>query len=237
CANLALAWLDVAGLMRGTICSLQLVGAMAPFLACSSIVAAERRFPDGRGQLMPANKYGPVSACFFITVVWLEGLLHLAWPSRDLSHLPKRYRAVLFLDVFAIADDAIKGVESKTPKEVPVATPLLREDSAAISPEEAAAELLALVISNPHLTRLATYQRVSFAFAELERLKRQLVVWRKALNGEARRRAEQRGDPGGDRDALELSAAQRVLVASAAYFYDLEERQFAWGSVTRASSC
>ncbi|CAE8617692.1 unnamed protein product, partial [Polarella glacialis] len=85
--------------------------------------------------------------------------------------------------------------------------------------------------------------------AELERLKRQLVVWRKALNGEARRRAEQRGD----RDALELLEPDnrswmelslteqaeapfakyllgpfRQSGQSAAYFYDLEERQFVW---------
>ncbi|CAK9062111.1 unnamed protein product [Durusdinium trenchii] len=183
--NLALAWLDVAGLKRKTTTLLEFIGAVPPFLTCFCMAWAPHQ-EEGRGQFDPAHEFPYACISFFITVVWLEGLLHLAWPSEDLAMLPKRFRSVLFLDVFGMADDVKAGEET-------AGQPLVE-----ISREEAEAADEAVSLAEAAVRRwnalpMGTEEAQKHQ-AEIHRLHAQALMWRKVLNGEAAKRAQARGD-------------------------------------------
>jgi len=183
--NLALAWLDVAGLKRKTTTFLEFIGAVPPFLTCFCMACAPYE-EDGRGQFDPLHEFPYASISFFITAIWLEGLLHLAWPSEDLAMLPKRFRSVLFLDVFGMADD-VKAEDTNAGQPL---VEITREDA------EAADEALSLAeaaVRRWNALPMGTEEAQKHQ-AEIQRLYAQAFTWRKVLNGEAAKRAAARGD-------------------------------------------
>eukprot|EP00931_Biecheleriopsis_adriatica_P090603 TRINITY_DN64565_c0_g1_i2.p1 TRINITY_DN64565_c0_g1~~TRINITY_DN64565_c0_g1_i2.p1 ORF type:complete len:958 (+),score=196.17 TRINITY_DN64565_c0_g1_i2:92-2965(+) len=248
CTNLALAWLDVAGLKRKTITALELMGAIPPLYACSVVVAAPYE-DHGRGQMKPTDQYHNAFVIFFLIALWLEGLLHLAWPSTDIAMLPKRYRSVLFLDVFGVDDSAVKGVENRTAKSEEKDDELSRLPSMVISVDKAIAADEALCTAEAAVRRWEELPEGAVELDrpddEVKRLRRTVTVWRKILNGEAARRARAQGDT----DNLDLLAldtrswselapqeqaqdpfAGTVLgpfqQAQGQYYYDLETQNF-----------
>ncbi|CAL1167055.1 unnamed protein product [Cladocopium goreaui] len=184
--NLALAWLDVAGLKRKTTTFLEFIGAVPPFLTCFCMACAPYE-EAGRGQFDPEHEFPYASVSFFITAIWLEGLLHLAWPSEDLAMLPKRFRSVLFLDVFGMADDVKAGEDTNAGQPL---VEISREDA------EAADEALSLAeaaVRRWNALPMGTEEAQKHQ-AEIQRLYAQAFTWRKVLNGEAAKRAAARGD-------------------------------------------
>ncbi|CAE7209849.1 AMT1-1 [Symbiodinium natans] len=207
--NLALAWLDVAGLKRKTISSLELLGSVPPFITCISMVSAPY-LEGGRGQFDPNHEFVLGCVAFFITAIWLEGLLHLAWPSADLVMLPKRFRSVLFLDVFGVADDIKQEAHHSQQEDE-------RSPIHEISREEAEAADTAVSDAEAAVRRWAELPDGTVEEKDiketLESLRSKVLMWRKAgvsakdsiaasssqflvqvLNGEAARRASARGD-------------------------------------------
>mmetsp|Transcript_63634 Transcript_63634/g.152131 ORF Transcript_63634/g.152131 Transcript_63634/m.152131 type:complete len:959 (+) Transcript_63634:73-2949(+) len=236
--NLALAWLDVAGLKRKTTSALELVGAVPPFVACCSMATAPHS-EGGRGQFDPSHDFPYACAAFFFTVVWLEGLLHLAWPSEDMAMLPKRFRSVLFLDVFGMADDAVKGNEDANP-----APPEISLEDAEAADEAVHLAEAAVRRWNELPRGLDELQKYE---TELEPLRAQALMWRKVLNGEAAKRARARGDfegldllepdPRGWWELTEEEKEEDPFSCSLlgpflgepdqeVYYYDLENREF-----------
>lgn len=242
--NLALAWLDVAGLRRKTISSLEVLGSVPPFIACISMVNAPY-CDGGRGQFDPEHEFVLGCTAFFVTALWLEGLLHLAWPSADLVMLPKRFRSVLFLDVFGVADDIKQQAHHPQPDQDD-------EPIHEISREQAEEADTAVSDAESAVRRWAELPKGSNEAKDikgpLEDLRSKVLTWRKVLNGEAARRAIRRGDTA-DLDALrpdtrtwgELTEEEQEedpfrgsLLGpfhqdnEGVYYYDVERRSFAW---------
>lgn len=218
CTCLAILWLDVAGLKRRSILLLQAVGSVPCFLAIIAVSMAPRAQLHGlsRGEILADYQFRYASAPFFFVVVWLEGLLQLAWPSKDMATLPRRFRTVLFLDVFALADDAVNGVEnmdSKVADKIPAAG---RQDLN-LSVEQAKAADAVIFMAEAALRRWEAVPagRSPMQEAEVKRLRKRVTVWSKALLGEAMHRAQRLGD----KDALEL------LVLDERPWQDLTEQE------------
>lgn len=96
--TIALAVLDLAGLKRREILAIQVVGIL-PCLLSAAEVAHGSRTEDG--VLVPDQNYVTAPLTFIFQVLWLELWLRVASPSgNDQAKLPRRFRQVLFLDVF-----------------------------------------------------------------------------------------------------------------------------------------
>ncbi|CAJ1373985.1 unnamed protein product [Effrenium voratum] len=96
--TIALAVLDLAGLRRREILAVQVVGIM-PCLLTAWGVAHGNRIEGG--VLDPAQTYMLSPLSFLCQVLWLELWLRVAAPhGDDQAKLPRRFRQVLFLDVF-----------------------------------------------------------------------------------------------------------------------------------------
>ncbi|CAE7508989.1 GIP, partial [Symbiodinium pilosum] len=96
--TIALAVLDLAGLRRREILAVQVVGIM-PCLLTAWGVAHGHRIQGG--VLDPAQTYMLSPLSFLCQVLWLELWLRVAAPhGEDQAKLPRRFRQVLFLDVF-----------------------------------------------------------------------------------------------------------------------------------------
>ncbi|CAE7764348.1 GIP [Symbiodinium sp. CCMP2456] len=96
--TIALAVLDLAGLRRREILAVQVVGIM-PCLLTAWGVAHGHRIEGG--VLDPAQTYMLSPLSFLCQVLWLELWLRVAAPhGDDQAKLPRRFRQVLFLDVF-----------------------------------------------------------------------------------------------------------------------------------------
>lgn len=256
CTALALFWLDVAGLKRRTLFALQFLGSAPCYIAGVGVIIS--RYENGGGSGAPSTplivRFDSSTKMFtwitfFLSAAWLEGLLHCAWPSNDIATLPRRFRTVLFLDVFCLADDAEKKEHMKPGKAEIQASP--QRHDVVITPEQAAAADEALFLAEAALRRWeavpsGTEEAAAFE-AHLQVLRRNLTIWRKALNAEAARRAERRGD----QDAIALLEpdkrrwdeldeqeqeddpwAGKLLGpfhnGKQDYYYDLEGRQFVW---------
>eukprot|EP00913_Durusdinium_trenchii_P031173 g29189.t1 len=91
------------------------VGTLPATLAALAVHSAER---NEAGVLDPGAIYYTSPAMFFLQACWLELLLWVAKPSQDDAALPRRFRTVLFLDVFgdgaalAVAAAAVKRWEA-----------------------------------------------------------------------------------------------------------------------------
>jgi len=101
CTTVALAVLDLAGMKRREIIAVQVVGVM-PCLITAWGVAHGRR--ERSGVLDPDQWYPLSPLSFLLQVAWLELWLRVASPSTDQARLPRRFRQVLFLDVFGDAE-------------------------------------------------------------------------------------------------------------------------------------
>jgi len=100
CMTVALAVLDLAGLKRREIIIVQIVGVMPCILTACAVAAGDR---NAKGVLDPESNFSVAPLCSLFTVMWLELWLRLSAPARDESQLPRRFRQMLFLDVFGDA--------------------------------------------------------------------------------------------------------------------------------------
>jgi len=100
CTTIALAVLDLAGLKRREILAVQVVGVMPCAITAFGIAHGAR---DAEGKLDPDEEYKLSPLSFLFQVMWLELWLRVAAPSDDQAKLPRRFRQVLFLDVFGDA--------------------------------------------------------------------------------------------------------------------------------------
>jgi len=98
--TVALAVLDLAGLMQREIMAIQLVGILPCCLTAWGIQNAAR---NEEGELDPEQTYKISPFCCLFQALWLELWLRVAAPSGDQAKLPRRFRQVLFLDVFSDA--------------------------------------------------------------------------------------------------------------------------------------
>eukprot|EP00930_Biecheleria_cincta_P086328 TRINITY_DN7563_c0_g3_i1.p1 TRINITY_DN7563_c0_g3~~TRINITY_DN7563_c0_g3_i1.p1 ORF type:complete len:1135 (+),score=186.80 TRINITY_DN7563_c0_g3_i1:47-3451(+) len=95
--TIALAVLDLAGLKRREILAVQVVGIMPCAITAWGVAHGKR---DEYGVLDPSQTYILSPLSFLCQVLWLELWLRVAAPGDDQSKLPRRFRQVLFLDVF-----------------------------------------------------------------------------------------------------------------------------------------
>jgi len=101
CTTVALAVLDLAGLNRREIVVIQVIGIMPCALTAWGIAHGRR---DERGVMDPEQDYMMSPFSFLLQVLWLELWLRVAAPSGDdTAKLPRRFRQILFLDVFGDA--------------------------------------------------------------------------------------------------------------------------------------
>lgn len=195
--SMALAFLDISNLGTSKILLLQAIGNAPSWIAALSVVLA-----DKKEDYIPVetNKYPAAPVCFFLSVLWFEGLLRVAWPSKDEATLPRRFRAVLFLDVFEDVE-----MEGSAPEEAPetISRSLSRQTTASRFTqrkvaEEAAEEAdEALWLGHCALRRweavpdhsgLSDEQR-----AVLGQLRHEVRVWHQALLGSAAIRTNRGG--------------------------------------------
>eukprot|EP00439_Symbiodinium_sp_Y106_P071042 s321_g12.t1 len=98
-----LAFLDIAGLRSWKIFALQLVGALPMLILVAMLTVANRgrSGSESIALLCPAFYASPL--CAYVEALWLELFMLTAKPSDDEASLPRRFRTVLFLDVFGDA--------------------------------------------------------------------------------------------------------------------------------------
>eukprot|EP00405_Crypthecodinium_cohnii_P019719 CAMPEP_0206477990 /NCGR_PEP_ID=MMETSP0324_2-20121206/35773_1 /ASSEMBLY_ACC=CAM_ASM_000836 /TAXON_ID=2866 /ORGANISM="Crypthecodinium cohnii, Strain Seligo" /LENGTH=660 /DNA_ID=CAMNT_0053954183 /DNA_START=237 /DNA_END=2215 /DNA_ORIENTATION=+ len=107
CTTVALAVLDLAGFKRREIIVIQVIGIMPCALTAWGIAHGAR---DERGVMNPDQNYSMSPLSFLLQVLWLELWLRVAAPTNeDTSKLPRRFRQILFLDVFGDAGDVNQG--------------------------------------------------------------------------------------------------------------------------------
>lgn len=205
----ALTYLDIAKLGRFMMIVLQLTALAPVVIAAMSIAFAKQRGADEGFQLAPNQAYPASPACFFFMALWFEGLLRSAWPSKDEATLPRRFRAVLFLDVF---DDAMldpleheKAFGDTTGEEEPAANEEPEDSgsgSASRDEQGSALEQAAVADEAVYIAHAALRRWEAVPFHEgmtqelqkrIAKLRRQATVWRNALNTEAARRAAKLG--------------------------------------------
>lgn len=114
CCTVALGVFDLAGLKRREIIAVQIVGVLPCILSVIGVATGTR---NKRGELDPNEPYPLSPLSFLLTVCWLELWLLIASPSEDRSRLPRRFRQVLFLDVFGDAAQDPTAVEEDQVRE------------------------------------------------------------------------------------------------------------------------
>eukprot|EP00928_Gymnodinium_smaydae_P011613 TRINITY_DN14265_c0_g4_i2.p1 TRINITY_DN14265_c0_g4~~TRINITY_DN14265_c0_g4_i2.p1 ORF type:complete len:1144 (+),score=205.73 TRINITY_DN14265_c0_g4_i2:87-3518(+) len=198
-AALALAFLDIAGMHRWSVVLVQAVGTIPCVIAAYTLTwpgGLEFSQTEWNGFDPLKHKYPFAPLCFFCMVVWLECLLWVAWPSEDEASLPRRFRTVLFLDVFGDLHydptdaenetsegpaDATQGLVTRTRDVGP--RPSFRSVSEADDACELAHQALRRWESLPDAFDIGPQR------AELQRLREELTVWRSALQDEVREHA------------------------------------------------
>ena len=98
-----LMFLDIAGLQTWQIMCLQIVGSLPMVLLVIMLTVANvgRMSNEPIEALCVAFYAAPV--CAFLEALWLELFMQTARPTKDEASLPRRFRTVLFLDVFGDA--------------------------------------------------------------------------------------------------------------------------------------
>eukprot|EP00929_Paragymnodinium_shiwhaense_P058096 TRINITY_DN29100_c0_g1_i1.p1 TRINITY_DN29100_c0_g1~~TRINITY_DN29100_c0_g1_i1.p1 ORF type:complete len:1088 (-),score=153.58 TRINITY_DN29100_c0_g1_i1:179-3442(-) len=97
---MSLAQLDIAGLRSYQLVIVQVVGLLPVAITMVTIALAPR---DEHGFLLVENEYKYVPIAFFVEAAWFETLIWVARPSDDEASLPRRFRTVLYLDIFGNA--------------------------------------------------------------------------------------------------------------------------------------
>lgn len=172
---LAILVLDLAGLSTLQVIAMQMVASVPVFIILCCLATGERRATH----LLNPNEISPAVpiACFF-EALWFQLVLLVSKPSDGLASLPRRFRAVLFLDVFGDAAYDPTYAEHETPPE---------EES---MPSREEQEILAAAADRAVMTAQAALRRwealpeehVSSDLSEqLWQLRREHTIWRKAL--------------------------------------------------------
>eukprot|EP00933_Yihiella_yeosuensis_P033052 TRINITY_DN26763_c0_g1_i1.p1 TRINITY_DN26763_c0_g1~~TRINITY_DN26763_c0_g1_i1.p1 ORF type:complete len:1057 (+),score=180.41 TRINITY_DN26763_c0_g1_i1:120-3173(+) len=196
CASFALAVLDISGVRRRYLLGVQAVGTLPAFLAANAVHSAER---TPQGALEPGEMYWTSPGMFLLQSIWLELLLRISRPSDDDAALPRNFRTVLFLDVFGDGTDPTE-YETQTPEECAQNKSIGPRWSSAAE-EHLAAERFAsaqgsMLIAQAAVRRweAAPSQVLSSSqHNELQRLRVELQIWRRALGGEIAWRAASHG--------------------------------------------
>jgi len=206
-AALSLSLLDITGLHRWAICLIQLIGTVPAFLAWVSIALKLADLKNSEEPLPKHGKHYLTPVIFFMEACWLNLLLWLAQPSNDEACLPRRFRPVLFLDVFG---DAIDPTEVEMQPERAQSFHTSAASSAGPDSSEGAyleqvllAERIvaaeeALSTSRVALARWAKVPSSTLSSDQSEELKRlhhQVQLWEGALRTELAWRAARRGLP------------------------------------------
>lgn len=209
--SLAMSFLDVSGVGRCRLLLHWFFGSFFPIVWAALEVTLARNMSaptrEHYGVDIYANKnYRFAAIPFFLIALWMLGLLCLAWPSRDEKTLPRLFRTVLFVDVFALEDDASTAAGSldgsdqitKTTTSTSVSSMNTSRADPHLTQERAAAADEACYVAEAALRRWeavpAGTSEASAQGAEVKRLRKSLNVWRKALNNEAARIAGTHGD-------------------------------------------
>lgn len=221
---LALCYIDIAKLGHFGILAMQALPCSSAFIAAISAELTDHASGVGKNPGELTTNYPLAPLCFFLLAAWFEMLLRTAWPSNDGACLPRRFRAVLFLDVFEDAGLTLEEAEGQTgfdgpgafgralasgviggsgpgpgvigrstsdwtasgrPKKPLLTVKLARDADDALFTAHAAVRRWEAVPAG-----LSDAQR-----REIAALRREINVWRNALNAEAARRAGKRGIP------------------------------------------
>ncbi|CAE8589997.1 unnamed protein product, partial [Polarella glacialis] len=248
----ALSVLDIAGLPRRQIMGVQAVGTLPAFLAALAVHSAERTESGG---LEPGEMYWTSPAMFLLQAVWLELLLWVARPSNDDACLPRRFRTVLFLDVFGDGADPTEA-EYVPPREGAGSSDWVADlGEQLLAAERVAGAENAMAFAHAALRRWEAAPAAALNGAqhlELQRLRVEMQIWRRALGGEMAWRAATDGLPhdgtlwGNEetRPFGELSTAEKeedpfkeFLIGpfehdtgyeTKLYHYDIEKVQYHW---------
>lgn len=243
--NIGIGILDVGSQMARYVAVLHLFGAIPVYMAAWSMSTTLGEDLVQREEY----PYPLAPIIFLLAVLWHEGLLQLAHPSKDGMSLPRRFRTVLFIDVFAVADEALKNS---------VAPGDSRLEQAGYSEEQVYAAEQGLFHAEWAVRRWralpATTNEAKANRQELERLKKTVFVKRKMLNCEAARLASKIGDKAAmammqvdnrayhemDAEELEEDPFKGFLIGpfqnvagGDAYYFDVDTMEFVWSTEGR----
>eukprot|EP00405_Crypthecodinium_cohnii_P034471 CAMPEP_0206526716 /NCGR_PEP_ID=MMETSP0325_2-20121206/913_1 /ASSEMBLY_ACC=CAM_ASM_000347 /TAXON_ID=2866 /ORGANISM="Crypthecodinium cohnii, Strain Seligo" /LENGTH=1143 /DNA_ID=CAMNT_0054021977 /DNA_START=336 /DNA_END=3764 /DNA_ORIENTATION=+ len=199
-------YIDVAGVSRGFIAGVQLVGTIPATMVLIALMRADR---EETMLLSNENKYPLVPISFFIELVWFEALLWIASPNADdEAALPRRFRSVLFLDVFGDAYyDPTEAEQVMPAQKMHIKTRLRRQKQ-----ESDAAECERLVLAA--LSALRRWEaipsnHISQEQREIMRAgRREFEIWRRAYIGHLVQQKSARGVAAYDLGMMEEDAAR-----------------------------
>jgi len=104
-STFGLMFLDIAGLKSWNIFVLQSLGSLPMLLTVAMLIAANLGRAPEETLLETGRVYYASPLCPLLQAVWLQVFMWVAHPSNDEASLPRRFRAVLFLDVFSDVSD------------------------------------------------------------------------------------------------------------------------------------
>eukprot|EP00440_Ansanella_granifera_P016294 gb/GFBE01017701.1/.p1 GENE.gb/GFBE01017701.1/~~gb/GFBE01017701.1/.p1 ORF type:complete len:1000 (+),score=194.91 gb/GFBE01017701.1/:1-3000(+) len=196
-----LMFLDIAGLDSWKIKLLGLTNSLPMIIVVAMLAVANLN----RGAKEPVDlisrAFYAAPACAYIEAIFLELFMRVARPSKDEAALPRRFRAVLFLDVFGDAaydpteaEHAVvtAGVDGKFDEE---------EDQAAkreVLQTQAARAEAPLATAHAALRRWEAVPQELLSepqVSQLEFLRQELGIWRGAFHGCNAKMKSRRGVP------------------------------------------
>lgn len=98
-----LMFLDIAGLKTSQIMALQIVGSLPMVILVIMLTIANQGRQSSEPIDVLCTAFYASPACPFLEALWLELFMQTARPTKDEASLPRRFRTVLFLDVFGDA--------------------------------------------------------------------------------------------------------------------------------------
>lgn len=194
-AALCLCYIDICKLGVLPILGMQALPTAACFIA--SIEAHHVAYQATEGQdFDPDYVYRFSPLCFFLIAFWFEMLLRTSWPSNDDASLPRKFRAVLFLDVFEDAEVDISKWENQLPGMLfDGEGGRQRSSKPPFTRKQARDTYEALFSAHAALRRweAVTAGMSAEQMQEVARLRNEVKLWQAAFNGEAADRARRRG--------------------------------------------
>ncbi|CAJ1351692.1 unnamed protein product [Effrenium voratum] len=98
-----LMFLDIAGLKTWEIMCLQIIGSMPMVVLVVMLTFANQGRASNEHMDPLCKAFYASPACAFLEALWLELFMQTARPTKDEASLPRKFRTVLFLDVFGDA--------------------------------------------------------------------------------------------------------------------------------------
>lgn len=192
--TVALAVLDLAGLKRREIIAVQVVGMMPCLMTAFGVASGAR---DEKGVLDPDENYMLSPLSFLFQVLWLELWICVASPTGDQASLPRRFRQVLFLDVFGDAvgwdpTQAEADPNSGGPEEVDVLE-AEAEQELDKSAQEAASQLALAQCAMRRWEAVPSWSLSTAQHQKLGVLRKQMENWGDTTMVEVERRNAQNG--------------------------------------------